>query len=78
MDDYLLATCRLLVTEKAPSVEEPRITQTEQNAFWSACKKSDKKHPEVRAYLATLGVANSDEIPKKHFPAAIRWALEAA
>ena len=62
----------------APSVEEPRITQTEQNAFWSACKKSDKKHPEVRAYLATLGVANSDEIPKKDFPAAIRWALEAA
>jgi hypothetical protein len=32
----------------------------------------------VRAYLATLGVANSDEIPKKDFPAAIRWALEAA
>jgi ERF superfamily len=62
----------------AAPVEEPRITQTEQNAFWSACKKSDKKHPDVRAYLATLGVTNSDEIPKKDFPAAIRWALEAA
>ena len=62
----------------ASSVEEPRITQTERNAFSSACKKSDKKHPDVRAYLATLGVENSDEIPKKHFPAAIRWALEVA
>jgi ERF superfamily len=64
--------------EAAPAAEEPKITQTEQNAFWSACKKSDKKHPEVRTYLGTLGIANSDEILKKDFPSALRWAMEAA
>jgi hypothetical protein len=64
--------------EAAPVVEEPKISQTEQNAFWSACKQSDKKHPDVRAYLGTLGVTNSDEILKKDFSSALRWAMEAA
>jgi hypothetical protein len=60
------------------SVEEPTITQAEQNAFWSACKKSGKTREQIRAKLNEFGVEGSDEIPKKDFPAAIRWALEAA
>jgi hypothetical protein len=63
-----------------PVVAEPlpRITQTEQNAFWSACKKSGKSKDQVRTKLDELGIAGSDEILKKDFSAALTWALEAA
>jgi hypothetical protein len=60
------------------AVEQPRITQTEQNAFWSACKKSGKSKDQVRTKLDELGIAGSDEILKKDFLSALTWALEAA
>jgi hypothetical protein len=60
------------------SAEEPKITQVEQNAFWSACKKSGKSKEQLRAKLEEMGIAGSGEIRKKDFAVALSWALEAA
>ena len=49
-----------------PSVEEPRITQTEQNAFCERLQEERQEASRSPAY-STLGVTNSDEIEKGFF-----------
>jgi hypothetical protein len=56
----------------------PTITDVEQNAFWSACKKSGKNRDEVGEYLMALHIRGTDQMLKTDFANALQWALGAA
>lgn len=51
------------------------IAQFQKNAFLNACKKSGKKNDEVMAYYGSIGIESLDEMTKKDFQAALKWAM---
>lgn len=57
---------------------QPKISTAENNSFWSACRKTGKSSEAITAFISSLGVTESSEIPKAKYSAALSWALEAA
>lgn len=50
------------------------ITPQQQKAFWQAVKAGGKTEDQVRAYLKSLKIASTEEIPKTDLDMAIKWA----
>ena len=63
-------------TEDKPSVPVGSILPFQKNAFLSAAKKSGKSNQQLLDYLGTLGLESLEEMPKKDFPEALKWAME--
>jgi hypothetical protein len=59
-----------------PSTPVGSILPFQKNALLSACKKSGKSNQELMDYLGTQGFESLDEMPKKNFPEALKWAME--
>ena len=65
------------VTEDKPTQSAAgSILNFQKNAFLSAAKKSNKSQQQIVAYLGTIGCESLDEMPKKSFPEALKWAME--
>lgn len=64
---------------EGPSASVPvgSLLPFQKNAFLNACKKSNKTNDQVLEYLGSLGCEELDEMPKKDFPQALKWAMEA-
>jgi hypothetical protein len=62
--------------EEKPSVPVGSILPFQKNAFLNAAKKSNKTNDQVVAYLGSLGYESLEEMPKKDFPQALKWAME--
>lgn len=81
VDDPKNAPRSTPVERKAPasqSADTALIADFQKNAFLSAAKKSGKTNQEVNNFLGSLGVEELSELPKKNFPEALKWAMEAA
>lgn len=59
-----------------PTTPIGSILPFQKNALLSACKKSGKSNQELMDYLGTWGIESLDEMPKKNFPEALKWAME--
>lgn len=59
-----------------PSQPVGSILPFQKNAFLSAAKKSNKSQDQIVNYLGTLGCESLDELPKKDFQQALKWAME--
>lgn len=60
-----------------PSVPVGSILPYQKNGFLSAAKKSNKTQREINDFLRnTFGYEALDEMPKKDFPQALKWAME--
>ena len=59
-----------------PSTPVGSILPFQKNGLLSAFKKSAKTNQQLLDYLGTLGLESLDEMPKKDFPAALKWAME--
>lgn len=64
------------VAPDKPSVPVGSILPFQKTAFLQAAKKANKTNAEVLAYLGTLGCESLDEMPKKDFQQALKWAME--
>lgn len=58
------------------SVPAGSILPFQKNAFLSAAKKSNKTQQQILDFLGTLGCEALEEMPKKRFPEALKWAME--
>jgi hypothetical protein len=63
-------------TPDRPSTPVGSILPFQKNAFLSAAKKSHKSSEQITDYLGRLGYESLDEMPKKDFPEALKWAME--
>lgn len=63
-------------TEDRPAIPVGSILPFQKNALLSACKKSGKSNQQLMDYLGTIGLESLDEMPKKDFPEALKWAME--
>lgn len=59
-----------------PQVPVGSIAPFQKSAFLNACKKAGKTDKQVTEYLGSLGCEALDEMPKKDFPEALKWAME--
>lgn len=62
--------------EDKPTTPVGSILPFQKNAFLNAAKKSNKTNEQVVDYLGTIGCESLDEMPKKDFPEALKWAME--
>lgn len=60
------------------SVPAGSIADFQKNAFLSACKKSGKTQAQILQYFGGIGIETIDEMPKKDFATALKWAMEVA
>jgi hypothetical protein len=51
------------------------LNRTEVKAFWAAVKSGGKTNDQVHAYFRSLGIAESDKMPKEKLDAALKWAV---
>jgi len=63
-------------SEDKPAIPVGSILPFQKNAFLSAAKKANKTQQQVTDYLGTIGLETLDEMPKKDFPEALKWAME--
>jgi hypothetical protein len=62
--------------QEKPAQPVGAIASFQKNAFLSAAKKSGKTQPQILNYFGSIGIESLDEMPKKDFQAALRWAME--
>lgn len=51
------------------------VADFQKNAFMAAAKKSGKTNQELLGYYGSIGIEQLDEMLKKNFPDALKWAM---
>lgn len=64
--------------QPAPTNEPLRLTPTQRTMFWNAVSEGNKTKEEVMTYFGSIGIEKTEEMLRKDFDAACKWAKGAA